>query len=78
MELKDRNYEEREGDVDSQIIPYREIFWPERMVVASVRPVPEGARARLRSKGIEVIEGVYPGGPGEGALLDAVKGALAG
>ena len=48
------------------------------MVVASVKPVPEGAKARLRSEGIEVVEGVYPGGPGEGALLDAVKGALTG
>ena len=48
------------------------------MMVASARPVPEGARARLRSKGIEVIEGVYPPGPGENALLDVVKGSLAG
>ena len=76
VELKDRDYEEWEGDVESQIIPYKEIFRPERMVVASVKPVPEGAKARLRSKGIEVVEGVYPGGPGEGALVDAVKEAL--
>ena len=28
VELKDRDYEEWKGDVDSRIIPYRQIFMP--------------------------------------------------
>lgn len=78
VELKDKPYSYWGGDVERQVTSYVKLFRSARAIVASMREVPDDAKTRLRAIGVEVIDGVYPGGPGEKAFLDAVKGALSG
>jgi hypothetical protein len=59
-----------------QIKPYKEIFQPEHMIVASLKPVPQYVKNELKSWGIEVIDNVYPGGGGEEQLVKYVKQVL--
>jgi len=76
IECKNFDYEYWTEDVDNQIIPYKEILQPERMVVASLKPVPQDVEKRLKSLGIEVIDNVYPQGAGEEKLIEYVKQVL--
>jgi len=76
IECKNFDYEYWAKDVEKQIIPYKKIFQPEHMVVASLKPVPQEVKKRLKSLGIEVIDHVYPRGAGEEKLIDYIKQAL--
>jgi hypothetical protein len=76
IECKNFDYEYWAKDVENQIIPYKKIFQPEHMVVASLKPVPQDVKNRLKSLGIEVLDHVYPGGAGEKQLVEYVKQAL--
>jgi hypothetical protein len=76
VECKNFDYEYWAKDVEKQIIPYKKIFQPEYMVVASLKPVPQDVENKLKSLGIEVIDRVYPGGTGEKQLIDYVKQVL--
>ena len=55
--------------MEEQVKPYAETFQPERMVVASLKPVPRHLKERLSSYGVDVIDNVYLGGPGERELV---------
>jgi hypothetical protein len=76
IECKNFDYGYWAKDVNGQIIPYKEIFQPEHMVVASLKPVPQDVKNKLESLGIKVIDHVYPGGDGEKQLVDYVKRVL--
>lgn len=73
IECKNWEYEYWARDVDNQLIPYREIFRPDTMVLASMKKVPDAVKTSLRRQGIVVIDEVYPGGDGEEELLKFVK-----
>ncbi|MCC6014133.1 MAG: hypothetical protein LM564_00320 [Desulfurococcaceae archaeon] len=73
---KNFDYEYWAEDVERQIVPYKEILKPEHMVVASLKPVPQDVKKRLKSLGVEVVDHVYPGGAGEERLIEYVKQAL--
>lgn len=73
VECKNQSYEYWARDVDTQIIPYKEIFQPEIMVVASLKKVPDHVKTLLSKHGITVIDEVYPGGRGEQELLQLVE-----
>jgi hypothetical protein len=76
IECKNFDYEYWAKDVEKQIIPYKKVFQPEHMIVASLKPVTQDVKKRLKSLGIEVIDHVYPGGVGEKQLVEYVKQAL--
>jgi hypothetical protein len=79
IECKNSDYEYWAKDVDMQIIPYKEIFQPEHMIVVSLKPLPplpQDVKNKLKSLGIEVIDNVYPGGDGEEQLVKYVKQVL--
>jgi len=76
IECKNFDYEYWAKDVEKQIIPYKKVFQPEHMIVASLKPVPQDVKNRLKSLGIEVLDHVYPGGAGEKQLVEYVKQAL--
>jgi hypothetical protein len=76
IECKNFDYEYWAKDVEKQIIPYKKVFQPEHMVMASLKPVPQDVKNRLKSLGIEVLDHVYPGGAGEKQLVEYVKQAL--
>jgi len=59
-------------DIDNQIIPYKQIFQSDIEVVASLKKVPDGVKAKLDKHGIKVIDEVYPGGKGEKELLQII------
>jgi hypothetical protein len=76
VECKNADYTFWEREVEEQVKPYAEILKPEHMVVASLKPVPRHLKEGLSSYGIDVIDNVYLGGPGERELVAYVKRAL--
>jgi len=69
VECKNWDYTYWAKDVDSQVIPYKEIFQPDVMVLASLKKVPEYVREYLGRYEIVVVDEVYPGGRGMDELL---------
>ncbi len=76
IECKNWEYEYWAKDIDTQIIPYREIFQPDTMILASLKEVPDHVKKRLGMHEIIVVDKVYPGGEGEKELLSLVKSHL--
>jgi len=72
IELKNLDIQYWINDIDNQIIPYKQIFQPDIEVVASLKKVPDGVKAKLDKHGIKVIDEVYPGGKGEKGLLQII------
>jgi len=60
------------NDVDNQVIPYKQILQPDIALVASLKKVPDGIKAKLSKHGIKVIDEVYPGEKGEKELLQII------
>ncbi len=73
IECKNREYKYWAKDTNSQILPYKEIFQPDTMVLASLKKVPQHVKNRLSKYGIAVIDEVYPGGKGMEELLRRVR-----
>jgi len=76
IECKNTDYTYWEKDINRQIKPYVEIFEPEYMLIASLKPVPPYIKRDLQRYSIHVIDNVYPGGLGEQELIAYVKSAL--
>jgi len=76
VECKNFDYAFWKSDVEEQVKPYAEILKPEHMVIASLKPVPQYLKRELLRFGVDVIDGVYLGGPGERELVTYVKRAL--
>ena len=76
VECKNFDYKYWAEDIEKQIIPYKKIFQPEHMIIASLKPVPQDVKKKLESLGIGVIDHVYPGGAGENQLVEYVKQVL--
>jgi hypothetical protein len=76
IECKNTDYTYWEKDINRQIKPYVEIFEPEYMLIASLKPVPSYIKRDLQRYSIHVIDNVYPGGLGEQELIAYVKSAL--
>jgi hypothetical protein len=76
IECKNFDYSSWERDVENQVKPYMEIFRPEHMAVASLKPVPQDVKKALACYGIDVIDNVYPEGLGEQELITYVKRVL--
>jgi len=76
IECKNFDYSSWERDVENQVKPYMEIFRPEHMAVASLKPVPQDVKKAIACYGIDVIDNVYPEGLGEQELITYVKRTL--
>jgi hypothetical protein len=76
IECKNFDYTFWEKDVEKQVKPYVEIFNPEHMVIASLKPVPQYSKQKLFNYGIDVIDNVYPEGNGEYELMTYIKQVL--
>jgi hypothetical protein len=76
IECKNNDYRFWKKDINNQIKLYAEIFEPEYMAVASLKPVPSYIKKELERYGILIIDNVYPGGLGEQELITYVKSAL--
>jgi hypothetical protein len=76
IECKNLDYEYWATDIEKQIIPYKRILQPEHMVVASLKPVLQDVKNKLKSLRMEVIDDVYSGGIGKKQLIDYVKQVL--
>lgn len=72
IECKNMEFELWRNDIEGQILPYKEIFKPRTMVVASIWRVPKYAKYDLQARSVEVIEEVCPGGSGEEAIVELV------
>jgi len=76
IECKDRDFDAWRHEVDAQIAPYREIFQPEALIVVTPGAVPQNVKLQWRSRGIAIIDNVYPGGVGEAELVKLVRDSL--
>jgi len=73
IECKDRGFDTWRREVDAQIAPYKEISQPEALIVVTPGAVPQSVKLQWRSRGIAIIDNVYPGGVGEAELAKLVK-----
>jgi len=73
IECKNWEYMYWAKDIDRQVIPYKEIFKPDIMVLASLKKVPQYAKNMLSRYGITVIDEVHPRGKGLKELLKLIK-----
>ncbi|MCC6018871.1 MAG: hypothetical protein LM601_07565 [Candidatus Verstraetearchaeota archaeon] len=76
IECKNTDYPSWEKDVERQIKPYMEIFRPEHMIIASLKPVPQYLKKALSSYNIDIIDNIYLGGSGELELVAYIKRTL--
>jgi hypothetical protein len=76
LECKNSDYTFWRGDVEGQIKPYAEIFNPEYIVIASLKPVPQNVKEELSRYGADLIDNVYLGGRGEEELASYIKHIL--
>jgi len=77
IECKDRDFDAWRHEVDAQIAPYKEIFQPGVLIVVTSGAVPQSVKLQWRSRGIVIIDNVYPGGVGEAELAKLVRDLLA-
>ncbi len=73
IECKSDDFDRWKKDIDNQLIAYKEIFLPKHILIASLKPVPQWAKKMLETRGIKVIDNVYPGGQGEAELIDFMR-----
>jgi N-acetylglutamate synthase-like GNAT family acetyltransferase len=78
VECKEDPFEGWRKDVGAQIAPYLELFKPRKLVVASLEPMPEGARRVLEGRGIDVADDLRPKGRGVELLRELARRALRG
>jgi hypothetical protein len=78
VECKEDPFEEWRKDVEAQIIPYLESFKPRKLIVASLEPIPEGARGMLEGRGIGVADDLRPKGRGVKIFRELAWRALRG
>ncbi len=76
IECKNFDYKFWKEDIRKQIIPYVEIFNPEKVILASLKPVSLFVKSKLANFNIQVIDNVYPNGHGEKELIDCIKKLL--
>jgi hypothetical protein len=76
LECKNSDYGFWSGDVEGQIKPYAEIFNPEYIVIASLKPVPQNVKEELSRYGADLIDNVHLGGQGEEELASYIKHIL--
>jgi len=76
IECKNQDYNYWAKDIDYQIIPYKEIFKPDVMVLASLKKIPNYVKKHLNRYGIIVVDGVFPGGNGEKELVEVITKSL--
>jgi hypothetical protein len=76
LECKNADYAFWEKDVEGQVKPYAEIFQPEYIAIASLKPVPQYVKEGLSGYGVDVVDNVHPGGLGERELIAYIKRAL--
>jgi hypothetical protein len=73
IECKNWDYKYWMKDVDTQLIPYREVFQPDKLILASMKRIPRTVKQRIESYRIRVIDEVYPGGQGTHGLLHELE-----
>ncbi|QGA53816.1 hypothetical protein GFS03_04070 [Sulfolobus sp. E5-1-F] len=72
IEAKNLEFSVWEKNIDTQILPYKCIFDPKLMIVASLHSVPQIVKQYLNKQGIYLIENVYPGGNGMEQILKMI------
>ncbi|MDI6642313.1 MAG: hypothetical protein QME68_08410 [Elusimicrobiota bacterium] len=50
--------------IEEQLSPYKNLFKPEIFIVASLKPIPDWAKSRLKKEEFLVVDELYPGGKG--------------
>lgn len=61
IECKNKEFQYWQSDVETQLIPYFKKYRPANMILASMKPIPSGAKRGLQELGIDVVDGLAPG-----------------
>jgi len=73
IECKNQDFRYWSKDIDTQLIPYKEIFQPEITALISLKKIPDNIKATLNRNGIVVIDEAYPRGGNESELLKLIE-----
>jgi hypothetical protein len=60
VECKENPFNEWKGEIQSQIIPYKEFFKPNNFIIASLELTPDVTKRMLENRGINVIDNLRP------------------
>ena len=60
IECKEDPFNKWEKEIDSQILPYQEVFKPKKFVIASLETIPERIKKYLETHGITVVDCLKP------------------
>lgn len=76
IECKNQDYEYWSKDINDQVVPYKEIFQPDIVVLVSLKKIPDHIKAWLEKYGIIIVDEVYPKGSGERELLQLIRSII--
>lgn len=62
--------------INTEILPYNELFKPRVFIIASLKPIPEQIKQKLENKGFYAIDEIYPGGKGVTELSSIIARSL--
>ena len=73
IECKEDPFDKWKGEVESQILQYKENFKPNLLIVASLRSVPASVKRDLRRLGIEVVDNLRPNSKSISTLCNLLR-----
>lgn len=73
IECKEDPFDKWRNEVNSQILPYQEIFKPKNFIIASLEPVPEDTKRCLENQGIKTIGNLKPNSKSIETLYNTIK-----
>jgi hypothetical protein len=56
VECKEDPFDSWKREIESQILPYRQIFKPNNLILVSLEHIPEDVRGKLEDQGIKAVD----------------------
>lgn len=78
IECKEDPFDMWEGEIESQILQYKENFRPKLFLVTSLKRIPVSVKSYLQSVGIEVVDDLRPGNESINILCYLIHSKLVG
>ena len=59
--------------IEEQLLPYKTLFNPKTLIIASLKPIPNQAKRELENRSFLTVDEVYPGGKGLHELINIFR-----
>jgi hypothetical protein len=60
IECKNKDFRHWQTEIETQVIPYFEVYKPANLILASMKPIPTFYEQRLEDIGIKIVSGLAP------------------